>query len=175
MIGDNNVLMSKLPKTVMRVSPEYKYMGESRYFSSSEGSGGGGQYQRGNKVVTFVKLNPDNSEVERVLLISIQRNKAGWEFVGASKEGCGKSELGGQGYRYCTEFIGTPSFIDKFITSNGYISPDYWFRKQYARRAGGGRVFVSIFYFEAATTETQSREDLQRFHDHCAQAFEILS
>jgi len=178
---DNNTFVSTYPKLTIKMSPEYKYIGEYKYGSSGSSLDAAMSTTRREKVYFFVKSSPNNTRIDRAISIWFMQTSTYWNpastLIPKNKKTSGTCELVDKDYKYYTRFINVSAGRKhtKFVTDKGYVLPNFMFEKSHLRVVGAkNNILVKINYYEDATTGTKSKARFQRFNDHCTEAFEVL-
>jgi hypothetical protein len=192
-VVDNTFYSSSNPKIQIKISPEYKYLGEVGDTGSRQAAGSTRMLTHRAKWYVFVVS--DASKVNRAVYIRIERTETQYtsdlfSYVKSYYER-GTCELGGRNFQYCSLLI-YPSMsgaATRFVTDQGYVVPRCVLTKSFKKVYGAkGNILLEIEYLEAppisgyvctswgpdSTLWPSQREYIEQFQKNAETSFEIL-
>jgi len=190
---DNTFYSSSNPKIQIKVSPEFKYIGETKHTGEQQAVGSTTMLEHRTKWYGFV--DSEGSRAKRVVAIMIERVDTSF----ASDIYCnvenyyekGTCKLGGRNFQYFS-FLSIPSMsleLTKFITDEGYVFPPCVLYKSFGKVYGAeGNIALQIKYAEdipnlpydckAWKPDHPLLEDqrayLEQFNKNCESSFTVL-
>jgi hypothetical protein len=192
-VVDNTFYSSSNPKIQIKISPEYKYLGEVRDTGSRQAVSSTRMLTHRAKWYVFV--NSDTHKAKRMLSIRIERTETQYisdlfSYVKSYYER-GTCELGGQSFQYCSLLIypGMDGAVTRFVTDQGYVVPKCVLTKSFKKVYGAkGNILVDISYMVAppisgyvctswgpdSTLWPSQREYIEQFQKNAETSFEIL-
>lgn len=190
---DNTFYSSPNPKIQIKVSPEFKYIGESKHTAHQQALFSTTMLETRAKWYVFV--DSEGSRAKRVVTIMIQRVETHFfsdlytRIENYYEKGTCK--LGGRNFQYCSHLVypSLSGLLTKFITVEGYVFPQCVLYKSFARvYAAEGNIAVVISYTEdipnlpydctAWKPDHPLLEDqrayLEQFNKNCESSFAVL-
>ena len=190
---DNTFYSSSNPKIQIKVSPEFKYIGETKDTAARQAVGSTTMLEHRTKWYVFV--DSEGSRVKRVVAIMIERVDTSYiSDIYRLIENYyqkGTCKLGGRKFQYCS-FLFYPSMshaLTKFITDEGYVLAPCVLHKSFGKVYGAkGNILVTIEYQEEipnlnldctawkpdlSLLEIQ-RAYLEQFNKNCESSFTVL-
>ena len=190
---DNTLYSSSNPKIQVKVSPEFKYLGEIKDTGDRQADSSTRMLTHRAKWYVFVVS--DASKVNRAVSIRIERTETYYvsdlfSYVKSSYER-GTCELGGRNFQYCSRLIypGMNSSVTRFVSDQGYVLPRSVLSKSYKKVYGAkGNILVDITYLEVppisgyvcnswapnSTLTHSQREYIEQFKRNSETSFKIL-
>ena len=152
-VVDGIFYSSANPKIQIKISSEFKYLGEIK--DTGERESVGGSRMLTNWAQWYIFVDSDGSKAKRVVSVKLERTETrfisdlfGWAKHFYEKGTC---KLGGQSFQYLSRHI-YPSMSKptiKFITDKGYVLPRCVIIKRFVRAYGGKNdILVDIAYLE---------------------------
>jgi hypothetical protein len=190
---DNTLYSSSNPKIQIKISSEFKYIGEIK-------DTGARQADSSTRMLThrakwYVFVDSDASRVNRMVSIRIERTETHYvsdlfSYVKSSYER-GTCELGGRNFQYCSRLIypGMDHPVTRFVSDQGYVIPTCVLSKSFKKVYGAkGNILVDIKYLEDPSNlpydcrawkpdypllEGQ-KAYLEQFNKNCESSFAVL-
>jgi hypothetical protein len=192
---DNTFYSSSNPKIQIKVSPEFKYIGETKDTGDRQAASSTRMLTHRAKWYLFV--DSDASRVNRAVSIRVERTETYYisdlfSQVKSSYEK-GTCELGGQNFQYCSRLFypGMSGPVTRFVSDQGYVIPKCVLFKSYKKVYGAkGNILVDITYLEDPAASNLSydckawkpdyplledqKEYREQFNANCDKSFEVL-
>jgi len=193
-VVDNTLYSSSNPKIQIKVSPELKYIGETK--DTGQRQADASTRMLTHRVKWYVFVDSDASRVNRMVSIRIERTETYYvsdlfSYVKSSYER-GTCELGGRNFQYCSRLIypGMDRPVTRFVSDQGYVIPRCVLLKSFKKVYGAkGNILVGINYIEDPPSNLpydckawkpdyplleDQKEYLEQFIANSDKAFEVI-